>query len=74
MPRLTGTIEDGAGAFVQLRDAGGDFVGEVKADEEGHFTFYAVPGHWTVISLTPEGRREKVIDLRGEDVDIQIPA
>ena len=74
MPRLIGTIEDGAGAFVQLRNDGGDFVGEVRADDEGHFTFYAIPGHWTVICLTPTRRRERIIDLGSEDLDIRVPA
>ena len=74
MARLHGTIDDGAGAFVQLRDAGGDFVGEVRADEEGSFTFYAIPGHWRVICLTPAGRREKEVDLGTGDVDIRLPA
>ena len=72
MPRLTGTIEEGSGAFVQLRDAGGDFVGEVRADSQGRFTLYAVPGHWTVICLTPGRRREKDVDMDRSDVDIRI--
>lgn len=74
MPRLRGTIEEGAGAFVQLRDEGGDFVGEVRADEEGHFALYAVPGHWTLICLTPGGRRQKRIEIGAEDIDIRLPA
>ena len=74
MPRLVGTIENGAGAFVQLRDSEGDFVGEVRADDAGHFTFHAIPGHWTVICLTPNRRRERVIDLGSDDIDIRLPA
>jgi hypothetical protein len=74
MPRLVGNIEDGAGAFVQLRDQAGDFVGEVRADSDGNFTFYAIPGHWTVICLTPNRRRERVIDLGRDDIDIRVPA
>jgi hypothetical protein len=74
MPRLMGTIEEGTGAFVQLRDDGGDFVGEVRADDEGRFTLYAIPGHWTVVILTPGRRRERAIDLRSEDIDIRVPA
>lgn len=68
-----GTIEEGAGAFVQLRDREGDFVGEVRADEDGHFTFHAIPGQWTVVCLTSARRRERVIDLGPEDVDIRVP-
>ena len=71
MPRLTGAIEQGAGAYVQLRDAGGDFVGEVRADDDGLFTFYAVPGRWTVVCLTPGRRREQHVELHGGDLDIR---
>lgn len=74
MPRLTGRIDEGAGAFVQLRDAGGDFVGEVRADAEGRFVLYAVPGHWTVICLTPGRRREQEVQLDSGDLDITVPA
>jgi hypothetical protein len=74
MPRLTGTIEDGADAFVQLRDASGDFVGEVRADADGHFTLYAIPGHWTLICLTPAERRVKEVDVGSNDVDVRVPA
>lgn len=72
MPKVIGTIDHGAGAFVQLRDAEGDFVGEVRADDHGHFTFHAIPGHWRVICLTPSGRREQEIDLGPDDVDIRV--
>ncbi len=74
VPRLTGTIDEGAGAFVQLRDSGGDFVGEVRADDEGHFTLYAIPGHWRLICLTPGNRREQDIDVGTEDVTIRLPS
>lgn len=74
MTRLTGTIDDGAGAFVQLRDSDGDFVGEVRADEDGRFTFHAIPGRWQLICLTPgPRRRQQEIDLGAEDVDIRVP-
>lgn len=74
MPRLTGTIEGGAGAFVQLRDQGGDFVGEVRADADGRFTLYPIPGEWTVICLTPGDRREQQVDVGKDDIDIRVPA
>jgi hypothetical protein len=73
MPRLNGTIEGGAQAFVQLRDEGGDFVGEVRADDAGHFVFYAIPGHWRVICLAPGGRRvEHEVDMGSSDVDVDL--
>lgn len=72
MPKVMGSIEEGAGAFVQLRDSGGDFVGEVRADDEGRFTFHAIPGDWTIVCLTPARRRERRIDLGPEDVHVVI--
>jgi hypothetical protein len=72
LPKLSGTIDRGAGAFVQLRDAEGDFVGEVRADDEGHFTLYAIPGQWHIICLTPGERREQVVDLGTTDIDIRV--
>jgi len=77
MPRLTGNISGGARAFVQLRDEEGDFVGEVRADDEGRFVFHAIPGHWRVVCLAPGGlRAEHEVDLGGTDVDVRftIPA
>lgn len=48
MPRLTGTVASGnrpAGwAYVQLINLAGDFQAEVRAEEEGAFTLYPVPG------------------------------
>ena len=73
MPRLMGRVEEGAGAFVQLRDGAGDFVGEVRADDGGRFTFYAVPGHWTIVCLTPARRREQSVDLGRADLDVRLP-
>lgn len=72
MPRLSGTIEHGAGAFVQLRDHEGDFVGEVRADERGRFTLYPIPGTWTVICLTPDERRERDVEIGADDVEILV--
>ena len=60
---------------MQLRDAGGDFVGEVRADDQGEFTFYAVPGDWHVICLMPGGRRlERDVTIDLTDVVIKVPA
>lgn len=75
MPRLTGTIVGGAGSFVQLRDSQGDFVGEVRADAEGRFVFYAIPGHWSVICLTPgRDRRQQEVELGSDDVEVRVSA
>lgn len=73
VPRLTGSIDKGGGAFVQLRDEAGDFVGEVRADSDGHFTFYAIPGHWSVVCLLPGGERiEWQVDMGVGDIEIRV--
>lgn len=72
MPRLRGTIDRGAGAFVQLRDAHDDFVGEVRADDDGNFTLYAIPGHWRLICMAPGRRREQEVDVGSSDVDLRV--
>lgn len=73
VPRLTGSVDRGAGVFVQLRDGAGDFVGEVRADDDGRFTFYAIAGHWRVICLFPGGLRvERDVDMDNTDVDIRV--
>lgn len=74
-PRLTGTIENGAGSFVLLRDEEGDFVGEVRADDDGRFVFHAIPGRWLVVCLTPGlRRREQEVELGRDDLEVLIPA
>lgn len=74
MPRVTGQVDGGAGAFVQLQDATGDFVGEVRADEGGGFTFHATPGRWVVVCLLPGRRRgEREIELGNEDLHVRVP-
>src|SRR6266508_2792571 len=59
MPRLTGTVASGsrpaAWAYVQLTNLAGDFQGEVRADGEGAFTLYPVPGHWRLVTWSPSG-------------------
>ena len=72
MPRLLGVVDEGAGAFVQLRDDDGDFVGEVRADAGGRFTLYAVPGHWHLVCLMPGRRQEQEVDLGEDDLDVRV--
>lgn len=74
MAQLKGTVEEGPGAFVQLRDQSGDFVGEVRADDQGRFVLYAIPGRWTIVCLTPDRRRQHEVDVGTADIDIQVPA
>ena len=48
MARLTGVVSRGSapadGAYVQLRNLGGDFQAEIRTSEDGRFTFHPVPG------------------------------
>ena len=45
----------------------------MRADDSGHFVFYAIPGHWRVICLAPGGRRvEHEVDMGSSDVDVDL--
>ena len=41
--------------YVRLLDSTGEFVAEVPLAADGAFTFYTVPGSWTVRLLAPGG-------------------
>ena len=41
-------------AYVRLLDKTGEFTAEVPSSESGHFLFFAVPGEWTLRSLSPQ--------------------
>lgn len=47
-----------AGAYVTLLGAAGEFVGEVRSDDLGHFQLYAIPGEWTLTCLVPGAARQ----------------
>ena len=77
MPRLTGTItmrkRPAAWAYVQLTNLAGDFQGEVRADEEGSFTLYPVPGHWRLLAWVPSvGRTDLQVEVGSADLEVQL--
>jgi hypothetical protein len=43
----------GAGVYVRLLDAAGEFTAEVPTNDDGEFRFFAAPGPWTVRALAP---------------------
>ena len=51
-----------AGAYVRLLDSTDEFTAEVVTSPEGEFRFFAAPGKWTLRSLAPVGRGERVVD------------
>lgn len=62
------------GTYVRLLDASGEFAGEVSADAEGSFRFYAAPGTWTVRALASGGARAEstVVAERGEAAELEL--
>jgi Protein of unknown function (DUF1416) len=77
MARLTGTVSRGSvpaeGAYVQLRNTGGDFQAEVRTDEDGRFTLYPIPGTWRLVSFAPRTPWvERDVEVGGDDVEIDL--
>lgn len=63
-----------ARAYVRLLDVSGEFAGEVPADADGSFRFYAAPGTWTVRALASGGARaeDTVVAERGEAAELEL--
>ena len=60
-------------AHVRLLDASGEFTAEVPTNLEGQFRFFAAPGVWTLVVLTPGARKElQVVATKGEPLDLVI--
>ena len=77
MPRLTGTVAMGnqpaAWAYVQLTNLAGDFQAEVRADEEGRFSLYPVPGQWRLVAWVPRaGRANREVEVESADLEVQL--
>jgi hypothetical protein len=77
MSRLTGTVLTGnrpaAWAYVQLTNLAGDFQGEVRADEDGAFTLYPVPGRWRLVAWSPSvGRADLQVEVGSADLEVQL--
>jgi len=59
------------GSMVQLLDAAGDVIAEVKSDENGDFAFTAVlPGDYVIREVNPEGMISNFDTDGGEDLDL----
>lgn len=77
---ITGQVVDDSGqpvggAFVRLLDASDEFTGEVVASAAGYFRFFAAPGSWTVLALSPTGSGQTVVAPSGpgiHEVDVRI--
>ena len=66
-----------AGAYVRLLDAGGEFTAEVPTSATGHFRFFAGEGSWTLRTLAPGAKADRVVRAaRGSvaDVDVELTA
>ena len=66
--------EPAKGAYVRLLSSTRDFVGEIRADDEGRFTFFVAPGDWVVVCLVPGAdRAEHVFTLaQGQELDVEV--
>jgi hypothetical protein len=77
MARLTGTVSKGSapadGAYVQLRNPGGDFQAEVRTGADGRFTLYPVPGRWRLVSFAPKTERiEREVEVGRDDLVVDL--
>jgi hypothetical protein len=71
--KITGTVRDGTGpvrAYVRLLDRTGDFVAELPTDRDGGFTFYAVPGDWSLRLISAAATADVAVRL----IDADAPA
>jgi hypothetical protein len=79
---LRGTVTRGgaplARAYVQLRDADGEFTGEWRTRADGAFLFHVSPGPWSVVVLTAGGAKvERTVEVPAGDavlLDIEMDA
>jgi hypothetical protein len=77
MARLTGVVSRGSapadGAYVQLRNLGGDFQAEIRTTEDGRFTFHPVPGRWRLVSFAPRTETvEREVEVGTEDLEVDL--
>lgn len=70
---IIGTDGNPASGYARLNDSAGEFVAEVPLSSKGEFRFFAAPGSWTVVALTPGGTsRTQVSANLGEISDLDI--
>ena len=60
-------------AYVRLLDADGEFTAEVPTSATGHFRFFAADGSWTLRTLAPGARLDRVVRAaRGSVADVEV--
>ena len=65
------------GAYVRLLDRSGEFTAEVPTSATGHFRFFAGDGRWTLRTLAPGAKADRVVRAaRGSvaEVDVELEA
>ena len=77
MARLTGVVArsnaPAQGAYVQLRNLGGDFQAEIRTGEDGKYTFHPVPGQWRLVWFAPQTAiTERVVEVAEDDDDMVV--
>jgi hypothetical protein len=70
-------LREGAGvegAYIRLLDGKGDFVGEIRSDGAGEFTFFANGGPWRLVVLAPGADRlEHAVELtQGQELEVTL--
>jgi Protein of unknown function (DUF1416) len=66
-----------AGAYVRLLDSGGEFTAEVPTSATGHFRFFAGDGTWTLRTLAPGAKADRLVRAaKGlvAEVDVELEA
>jgi uncharacterized GH25 family protein len=60
-------------AYVRLLDASGEFTAEVPTSATGHFRFFAGDGDWTLRTLAPGAKLDRVVRAaRGSVADVEV--
>ena len=68
--RISGAVRDSTGpvrAYVRLLDRNGEFVAEVPTGAEGTFTFFAVPGDWSLRLISGVATTDVPLTLVDDD-------
>jgi uncharacterized protein YfaS (alpha-2-macroglobulin family) len=66
-----------SGAYVRLLDSDGEFTAEVPTSATGHFRFFAGDGRWTLRTLAPGAKADRIVRAaRGSvaEVDVELEA
>ena len=80
---IQGQVLRGAGgepvgnAYVRLLDRTGEFTAEVPTSATGHFRFFAGDGSWTLRTLAPGAKLDRLVQAtRGQvaEIDVELEA